>query len=62
MDRKKGVAAILGVAVLMVVVAACGIGESSTTRDTSSSAISVENASGITVAAHANKRVLPGFM
>ena len=34
MNRMKGLAAILGVAVLMVVVAACGSGESSTTRDT----------------------------
>ena len=50
MIRMKGLAAILGVTVLMVVVAACGSGEPSTTRGTSSSTISVENAGGNTVA------------
>ena len=54
MSRMKGLAAILGVAGLMVVVAACGGGESSTSRDTSSSANSVDNASGNTVAAQAS--------
>ena len=54
MGRMKGLAAIVGVVVLMVVVAGCGSGESSTTRDTSSSAIPVENASGNTVAPQAH--------
>ena len=48
--RMKGLAAILGVLVLMVVVTACGSGESSTTPATNSSATFFENASGNTVA------------
>ena len=50
MGRMKGLAAILGVLVLMVVVTACGSGESSTTPATNSSATFFENASGNTVA------------
>ncbi len=48
MGRIKGLAAILGVLVLMVVVTACGSGESSTTPATNSSATFFENASGNT--------------
>ena len=48
--RMKGLAAILGVLVLMVVVTACGSSESSTTPATNSSATFFENASGNTVA------------
>ena len=53
MGRMNGLAAIVGVAVLMVVVAGCSSGESSTIRDTSSSASPVENASGNTVSPQA---------
>ena len=48
--RMKGLAAILGVLVLMVVATACGGGESSTTPPTNSSATFFENATGNTVA------------
>ena len=51
--RMKGLAAILGVLVLMVVVTACGSGESSTTPATNSSATFFENASGNTGASQA---------
>ena len=54
MKRIKRLALGLGVAALMVVAVGCGSGESSTARDTSSSAISVENASGNTVAPQAH--------
>ena len=53
MGRMKGLAAILGVLVLMVVVTACGSGESSTTPATNSSATFFENASGNTGASQA---------
>ena len=52
-SRMKGFAAILGVLVLMVVVTACGSGESSTTPATNSSATFIENASGNTGASQA---------
>ena len=51
--RMKGLAAILGVLVLMVVVTACGSGESSTTPATNASATFFENASGTTGASQA---------
>ena len=51
--RMKGLAAILGVLVLMVVVTACGSGESSTTPATNLSATFFENASGNTGASQA---------
>ena len=53
MGRMKGLAAILGVLVLMVVVTACGSGESSTTPATNSSATFFENANGNTGASQA---------
>ena len=53
MGRMKGLAAILGVLVLMVVVTAYGSGESSSTPATNSSATFSENASGNTGASQA---------
>ena len=50
MNRVQVLLAGLGVAAVMVIGVACGSGESSPTRDTSSSATFFENASGNTVA------------
>jgi hypothetical protein len=53
MNRVQVLLAGLGVAAVMVIGVACGSGESSPTRDTSSSATFFENASGNTVAPQA---------
>ena len=57
MNSNKGLVAGLGVAALTVIGVACGSGELSTTRDTSSSAAFFKNASGNTVASQANNEL-----